>query len=459
MHTYAQQPGKKQVFFPVTSRLAIFLIVFVMLLFSGQFSLAQSDSLLSKGLKINLDKTGSKYLQFSITGQTWLRFNQNNPGSKLNEALKPASFDIGLRRVRIQMTGNLHERFFIYTQIGINNFNAVSARKTGIFFHDVALEYHAIKKYLTIGAGLTGWTGYLRYSSPAVASILEADAPLYQQATNDVNDQFLRKLSVYFKGKIKKLDYRLILSDPFILQTSATYDPAIAADAKFNPLGHSFQAGTYLSYELFEAENNVLPYHTGSYLGKKKVLNIGAGFQFQPDATWNLMNGTDTLYHPMLLAGADVFYDAPLGKSGKYALTLYGAYSYSDFGPGYLRNLAPMNPVNGLDVSSASLNGSGNGYPGVGTGHTGFLQAGLLLPSGWFGKNNIRLQPYASTQISAYDRLKDPMILLDAGLNVLWAGHHSKLSLHYQNRPVFDINTHNEIQRMSGALIQYQVFI
>jgi hypothetical protein len=41
-------------------------------------------------------------------------------------------------------------------------------------------------------------------------------------------------------------------------------------------------------YQFFDQEDNLLPYTTGSYLGKKKIVNLGAGFIYQPDAMWNL---------------------------------------------------------------------------------------------------------------------------------------------------------------------------
>lgn len=404
-------------------------------------------------------KNDKQYIQFTFLAQVWARFNQNNPGTLMNDQARSNSLDIGLRRVRMQVIGNVSPKFFFYTQIGLNNFNAVSARKPGIFFHDVVVEYHPVKDFLTIGGGLTGWTGFLRYSSPSVGTILMMDAPLYQQATNDINDQFLRKLSIYAKGKIFGLDYRVIVSDPFTVKTSPNYDPVISTDSKFTPVGHAFQVSGYFNYQFFDQESNLIPYNAGTYLGNKKVLNVGLGAEFQPNATWQLRNGTDTVFHPMVMLGADVFYDAPFGKNNDWAVSAYGAYSYTDFGPNYLRNLAVMIPTNGSNPSQLALNGPGNGFPAIGTGHTGFVQVGVKFPSKWFGKSGITFQPYAATQISSYDKLKDPMTLIDAGVNWFFYGHKSKLSLHYQNRPVFDSATQLESRRLNTVILQYQITI
>jgi hypothetical protein len=126
-----------------------------------------------------------------------------------------------------------------------------------------------------------------------VASFLAYDAPLYQQSTNDATDQFLRKLSVYAKGKLGKLDYRLVLSKPMIAQKSAAVGP-LNTNSDFSMKPPKLQGSGYLMYQFLDEESNLTPYVTGTYLGKKKVFNIGAGFQYQPDAMWHT-TATDTV--------------------------------------------------------------------------------------------------------------------------------------------------------------------
>lgn len=436
-----------------------FFLIFNFNLLYAQHDIDKTKSTITRFLYIPFDTSDNKYIQFNVTNQIWLRFNESNPGTMIEKKLYPTTFDIGIRRLRLQMIGQVSERFFFYFQFGINNFNYISARKIGDFFHDAVVEFTPWKRHLTIGAGLTAWTGYSRYSSPSVASTMMYDAPLFEQGTNDANDQFLRKLSIYFKGKFGKFDYRLVLSNPFIATTSPLFNPIISPYASFAPQAYPLQGGGYLQYQFFDEENNQLPYNVGTYLGKKKVLNVGAGFQFQPHATWNLSNGTDTIYHDMKIFAGDVFYDTPIGTKKDMALSTYLAYTYYDFGINYLRNVGVMNPGQSVDSTLASLNGTGNAFPMIGTGHTIFTQIGWMMPTRWFKSKSFTLMPYLGVQSSLWQRLHDPMITIDAGINFLFEGHRYKMSLNYQNRPIFDTYTFRQINRNHCFILHLQIAI
>ncbi len=414
---------------------------------------------LSQALTISLDSANSRYIRFTLTNQIWVRFNESNPGTMVADMPKPYTLDIGIRRLRLQMIGQVSDRFFVYFQFGINNFNNLSPRKLGDFFHDAVVEFTPWKRHLSLGAGLTGWTGYSRYSSPAVASTMMYDAPIFEQGTNDANDQFLRKLSIYLKGKFGKLDYRIILSNPFLATTSPNFNPNISQFANFSPKGSSLQTGAYLHYQFLDEESNQLPYTVGTYHGKKNVLNLGAGFQFQSDAMWSLSNGTDTVFHDMTIFAGDVFYDAPLGAKKDMALSAYIAYTYYDFGPDYLREVGIMNPGQEVDSALTSLNGIGNAFPMIGTGHTVFAQAGWMMPSRWFKSKVFTLMPYVGVQTSLWERLNDPMVTVDSGMNFLFEGHRYKISLNYQNRPIFDAASLQQTRRNSSVILHLQVAI
>ncbi|NDC31367.1 MAG: hypothetical protein EBZ58_10615, partial [Bacteroidetes bacterium] len=128
-----------------------------------------------KELKYNLNDDGKNYLKLTALSQVWVRFNENNPGSKVYNDPQSESFDIGIRRLRFQLLGQVTDRVFVYAQFGQNNLNYLSARKVGSFFHDATVEYAFVPKHLSIGAGLTGWSGLGRFASPSVGSILMMD--------------------------------------------------------------------------------------------------------------------------------------------------------------------------------------------------------------------------------------------------------------------------------------------
>ena len=208
--------------------------------------------------------------------------------------------------------GQITDRIFIYTQVGENNFNYLSDRKLGLFVHDAVSEYAVIKNKFSVGTGLSVWSGLSRFSSPSVVTVMGIGAPLVFKSTNDVTDQFLRKLSIYTKEKINSFDYWFIVSRPLAFQKFAVYSSVISENANFSSKPPNLQYNGYFMYELKEQESNTIPYMVGTYLGKRKVRNIGAEFVSQKNAMWQLAeNKLDTVEKNMLQLSGDIFYDVP----------------------------------------------------------------------------------------------------------------------------------------------------
>lgn len=428
---------------------------------SMQIMRAQSPAKPDRELKMNLNDDGSHYLKATFTAQLWARYNQSNPGTTLFGENAPETFDLGIRRARTQVFGKIHDKVFLYTQFGINNFNTNAARKPGIFFHDIVAEYQLTPRSLQLGMGLSSWTGPARFSSPAVASILGVDAPLYQQTTNDATDQFLRKFSIYGKGKISKLDYRLVLTTPMAAQqagTSVVKTINVNSDFSYKPA--KLQSSGYFMWQFLDEESNLTPYMAGSYLGKKHVFNIGLGYQYQPNAMWHYtdtaVSSRKVVEEDMLHLNADVFYDAPLGQKGA-AISAYAAFSKLNYGKNYMRNLGPMNPADA--ASSKSLGGGGTAIPMYGTGNVFYAQTAVILPNNLVPEKYGKVQPYLMYMHANYERLKDPMQVFDAGLNYLIDGNRAKLTLDYQNRPVFNPADAKQNGRRNAVILQFQIAI
>lgn len=406
------------------------------------------------GLRLFLSSDSSTYLKFMGTLQVWLRYTQNNPGSGIQYSGNPsfyaqsASYDIGIRRARFQLFGPLHQRVFFYSQFGINNFSALSTRKQGAFFHDLVVELNAIERALSVGAGLTGWSGLSRYASPSVAGSLMYDVPLYQQATNDITDQFLRKFSIYAKGKVKQLDYRAAISKPMPVQTASiptdtSFDATFYNVSVFSPQPPQWQSQGYFNWQFLDEESNLTPYTVGSYLGKKRVFNIGAGFIYQPKAMRHEKNANEVVSTDLLLWSADAFLDYALNREKQTALTVYACYSNYNFGPNYSRSLGVMNPVNASNNPTISkFSGYGNAFPMYGSGQIVYLQSAYLFRRDLLNTLGT-IQVYGDGMLAFYEVLNDPMLVWDAGLNWLIKGQDAKLSFNYQNRPVFQYNASN----------------
>ncbi len=458
-----------------------------------------------EGLKIYLSQDSSKWLKATCVMQAQARNDWNNPGSTVAGYSQSQTADVGLRRLRFQLFGYVTKHVFVYTQFGMNNFNYLAPRKQDVFFHDAVAEYKfwENKKYLSFGAGLTSMGGPLRYSAPAVGSILMADAPVYQQTTNDQNDQFGRKLGVYLKGQIGKFDYRVAVSKPFPVQTmvptlgtpgASTFDTTYATNAKFAPTTPNLQYQAYLKWHFFDIESNDLAYNAGTYLGKKRMLTLGIGIQYQQNAMryWdstsasapaaapsgttsqiaaeNAVINKHDVYHNLLIVGADLFYDSYINKEKGNAISAYGAWSYADYGQNYLRYNGVMNMASGNNNTSSNItnamvnnkNSYGNAFPMMGTGNTEFVQLAYKFKNELLKKRGT-LQPYVGVQVSQFQALGyTSMVVGDAGINWLLSGYH-RISLNYQSRPVYQQNvttknyTDIESARRGLLYLQYQI--
>ncbi|OOG72385.1 hypothetical protein B0E43_15965 [Algoriphagus sp. A40] len=422
---------------------------------------AQTD----KEVKLFLNQEQTHWVKGTGLGQIWVRYTDLNPGSTVFGTPKDQTFDVGLRRVRYQVMGQITDQVFVYTQFGINSFGSLSGRKPGLFLHDVTAEYAVIKSKLSLGAGLHGWNGTVRYSSSSVGSILGLDLPYIEEATNDVTDQFVRKLGVYAKGQLGKLDYRISVSNPFPVQTALSPIPVLPNNvsniAYYSAAAPAINYQGYFFWQFLDKEANQIPYMTGTYLGKKRVFNIGGGFSTQDHAMeYREIDAGQVIQQGSKQVGLDVFYDAPINVEKGTALTAYAALIDYDFGPNYLRSAGAMNPANGVN-DQGSFNGPGNNIPLIGTGQVYYAQVGYLMKKDLLGKLGT-LQPYAQFIVSDYQRVETAITTYDVGVNWLQAGHRSKLSLDYQSRPILakgetEKLVKNESDPRKGMLVlQYQ---
>jgi hypothetical protein len=422
-------------------------------------------------LKLKLNEDGSHYVKFTFSNQTWLRFNQSNPGTTVLGDKAPRTFDIGLRRTRLQLYGQVSDHAFFYMQFGQNNFNFLAQnagnRKVQAFFHDALGEYKVWKNSdkLKFGGGLTIANGLSRFSQPSVSTIMTMDVPVFAQATVDQTDQFSRKLSVYARGQLGKFDYRIVLSDPFPVTTNGTTTIVTAptsTSATFAQQGHHKQYQGFFIYNFLDKEAHTTPYMTGTYLGKKKIFNIEAGFITQKNAMWRSPDaGVTTKYQNMNLWSVALYYDAPVNTATGTALSAYTGYFNLDYGTNYLRYNGIMNPANGIALAPGGYLGTqGNAFPMFGTGQVIYAQLGYLMKKDLLGEGIGTLMPYASIMHGNYDRLSDSMDVIDAGINWLIKGHNSKLTLDYQVRPAYEAEGTDLVKKSnkSQVVLQYQVF-
>jgi len=411
------------------------------------------------GMKFNLNEDGSKYVRMIAWNQIWFRSSQMNPGTMIGDEPTSSSTDIGNRRLRMLFYAQLSKRYMIVAHFGINNQTFTNGgaagttgtggygagKKPGMFFHDAWNEYAVVspekdKKFsLSLGGGLHYYMGLSRMTMASTLNFLTIDAPIFNWPLIDNSDQFARQVGIFAKGKYGKFEYRVSYNKPFSTSTPpvpvAAGEKAIAVDNSGNT---EWSKAGYFEYQFLETESNLLPYKVGTYMGTKKVFNIGAGFYNAQDGTRTIVDGAINKYDIKLLS-ADVFADLPIGKKeNKMAITAYSVFYNYDFGPNYLRNIGIMN-VGIADpnfTGQKALAGPGNAQAAIGTGNIWYTQAGFLLPNA-NEKPKVRIQPFGAVTYKDFKALEKSSTQFDVGTNLFLDGHHAKVTAQYSTRPVY----------------------
>jgi hypothetical protein len=453
-------------------------------------SLAQGSEDYGSGLKLNMDEDGEKYVRFILWNQIWFQYQENNPGTLVNGQPQTHTWDIGARRLRLFMYAQISPRYSIVAHIGINNQTFATGggsgtsgtgpygagKKPQLFFHDAWNEFAVIpafdlktgeenKNTLYLGAGLHYWWGISRLTSGSTLNFLAIDAPIFNWPLIEVSDQFGRQYGVYAKGHLNRLNYTVSLNKPFATNLEPVYDGLKNQPVAIDNNGDSKPAlQAYADYQFLEKESNKFPYRVGTYIGTKRVFNLGAGFLHTQDGTKSVEADGTFQKHDITLWSVDAFADLPFGDPKKnMAITAYAVYYNYDFGPNYWRTVALMNTGTSFDPAlppgERTLNGPGNGRMLLGTGDLIYTQAGWLLPR--FTNSKLRLQPFGAMTWKKLDYLDSTGNYWDVGANFFIDGHHAKITTQYSTRPVYFVQDNQRVQDgVKGEfLLQVQIYL
>ncbi|MGI4734701.1 MAG: hypothetical protein ACRYG7_05925 [Janthinobacterium lividum] len=421
------------------------------------------------GMKVNLSPDGSKYLRFIGWAQAWAQYNENNSNTLRNGLAKSDQLAFSIRRARLLTLAQLNPRFLMILDLGMENQSSISGgvpndpngpgKRAPFYVHQAVGEYR-INKYLSLGAGLNYQNGISRMTSASTANMLAYDIPVVNFPTLDQTDQFGFFLGFYAKGRVGGFDYKLTVDDAFAPSAANTPATVRTNVAAFYPRNSNKIYQGYFDYEFLDKEANLLPFTTGTYLGTKKVFNIGAGFHYNADGMFSRPSALPSTLptdpyalafntHDIKLFGADVFYDAPIDTASNTAVTFYGVYYNYNFGPNYVRNAGVINPGTSTAVPTGftgATNLYGNALPLIGTGQSLYAQLGLLLPKKLLGPK-AKLQPYVAYLHSNLKGLRNAdgtikgVNVYDAGINLYLDGHNAKFTLNYRARPDFSDQT------------------
>ncbi|MEC8832455.1 MAG: hypothetical protein VX772_08850, partial [Bacteroidota bacterium] len=363
------------------------------------------------GFKINFNEDGSKYLRMIAWGQFWAQYNDNVP-----EDVSTTNFSV--RRARLLSFTQLNKKFLLLSHFGLNSLNGSNLSPVGkgessqLFYHAFWGEWKVAENFYA-GTGLHYWNGISRLNNSSTLNFMTLDNNRQSWAVLGLSDQFARHLGVYIKGRVGRLQYRVSFNEAITSTLDSGNDPTPNGRAVYRgrELLGSADAGKviqgYFDYQFLDEESNFLPYKVGTYLGSKKVFNIGAGFLTHSNGVV-VMDGAGNIEGENVnILAVDAFYDAPLGEDGS-AITAYAVFQNNDYGRNF--NLGPY--------------GTGN----MVYGHVGYLIPGPADKS--------RIQPYLSYQTRTIDAIDDNANRLGLGINLFMTGHHSKLTLEYANSKV-----------------------
>jgi hypothetical protein len=366
------------------------------------------------GLKVNINEDGSKYFRIISWAQFWAQNNSDRPLDANGNEQSNTNFS--LRRARVLMYAQVSKDFMILTHFGLNSLNGDNMSPTGtkdasqLFFHDVWAQYSLGKNH-AIGGGLHYWNGISRLNNQSTLNIMTLDNQRQAWATLGLSDQFARHMGVYLKGSFgSKFQYRVSVNDAVTNNLQATSVPVNGGAATYTGrrlLGSKDAGRTYagyFEYSFLDSESNFLPYKVGSYLGTKKVFNIGAGFFAHPNGSVVADNLGNLSGEDVKIFALDAFYDTPIGGNGG-ALTAYALYQNNDYGKDFTL---------GTTYETGSLL----------HGHVGYI-----LPV----KTKAKFQPYLSYDSRKINALNDNANQFGVGANMYLSGHNAKLTLEYQS--------------------------
>jgi len=365
-----------------------------------------------KPLTVKLDESGSKYVRFILWHQIWSTSN--------NLAADDSKFRMStsIRRSRLLAFAQVSPKFMILTHFGLNGLNEGNLTTLGsngdapqLFLHGAWGELK-LSDGLYLGAGLHYWKGLTRLANQSTLNFMTLDQsrPFNAWHSLGITDQFARHLGIYLKGASGKLEYRFALNQPaqntlgngidFSSRFNAagtpmsnlTYTGASTTDSNGDIVGRTVFEG-YVKYNFFDNEGTKLPYYVGTYLGKKKVFAIGAGFFSHAKGMYDTSTGShENVGHVAL----DAFLDIPTNGG---ALNAYAAIQSFNYGENYISRWG-------------------------GTGSAFYGQLGYYIKSA-------KVMPYIAISSSNYDGADESIGATNIGLNYFINGHNCKVTAEY----------------------------
>ena len=207
-----------------------------------------------------------------------------------------------LRRVRILAGGQIMKNLTFFVETDNPNLGKLAgATKTissGFILQDAMVSWKLSDEFILDGGLIL--TGIARNSLQSAASLLAIDYSPYSFLYSAPEQNVVGRdtgFQIHGNPAKKHLEYRI----------------GVWQGARETGGRNSFRGTARLQYNFFDVETGF--FYTGTYLGKKKILSIGGGCDFQKDyKSW----------------AGDIFFDYPVGPGAVTAQLDYITYDGGD---------------------------------------------------------------------------------------------------------------------------------
>jgi hypothetical protein len=342
------------------------------------------------GFKFNLGEQSKGEIGF--WGQTWYQYVENGQDSDADGIGDKGLNDFMIRRAYLYIKGQATPYFSFFTHIAADRLgqdgldNPSVGLGSGVAFRDLWTTFK-LHDAFKIQAGRMYVPFTRNYGTTSTKALLTTDLDWGQGGVRS---------NIFYPSKVGRDDGVTLWGN---INKGLFQYRLMAAEGVEDDTGNSDDSLRFVgrvSISLFEPETGW--FNQGSYLGKKRVLSIGGGFDSQRD----LMFGTRKDDYSAWTV--DLFYDQPLGSYG--AFTFEGAY---------------------IDITNVPNSVTFTRFSSGDDGSIISLKAGYLfmdkLGPGQF-------QPFAHWQnINSDESGEGDTNVYGLGLNYIIKGHANKLSL------------------------------
>lgn len=342
--------------------------------------------------------------------------------------------DAKIRRSRVIIKGQLSEKVNFFMETDAPNQEGDS--KSYLFTQDAYIDY-AIMDEFKIAAGHI-LLPFQHHNRASAVSLLGVD---YNVKTVPVGGNVWRDTGVEARGLLFGgiIDYRVGAFNGVDRQWVKADQPTAGGavddvnDTQLNENdGLRYTGRVQLNF--LDAESAF--FYSDNYLGKKKVLSIGGGVDYQQDVYAKEAEKTDDY----MAWTVDLTVDLPIGTGNSF--TLHGAYTQLENSPKYDTD---SNWVAVNDDIADSIQATQTYESTMYFVEAGFLWNNMLQPVVKYWTNE-------TTAVKDGDKVKTTM--LTGGLNYFINGHNANIKVEY-NYPIEDEG--HTIDR--GVVVQAQIFI